>query len=180
LKPVSFYVKLSQSSDAEEIIIMKIKQYVIVFIIVAFVILLSPAGLCQTNTTSTQSAGLSQQSGMTGGELRRYIDISSPWSGGYIHEDLTVIGRASITDSFTMNNLSPGSDVDYWKKAYDDFDIGFGPSPFPEIIPPAKAGSQAVSGADSKPAAAVAGAKVEVEAESESNIRTGFRWLDLF
>ncbi len=127
---------------------------------------------------TTQEIGLTQQSGTTGGELRRLIDISSPWSGGYIHEDLTVIGRASITDSFTMNNLSPGSDSDYWKKAYDDFDIGFGSTPFQEAIPPAKVGSEAISGSANKPAAAVAGASVT--AEPEADIRVGFRWLDLF
>jgi hypothetical protein len=128
----------------------------------------------------TQDVGLTQHSSTTGGELRRLIDISSPWSGGYIHEDLTVIGRASITDSFTMNNLSPGSDSDYWKKAYDDFDIGFGSTPYQEAIPPAKVGSEAVSGSANKPAAAVAGTSVVTEAENEINIRSGFRWLDLF
>lgn len=148
------------------------RKFLAVLGIVVFMLVL-PA---QAGTT--QEIGLTQQSGTTGGELRRLIDISSPWSGGYIHEDLTVIGRASITDSFTMNNLSPGSNSDYWKKAYDDFDIGFGSTPYQEAIPPAKVGSEAISGSAYKPAAAVAGASVT--AEPEADIRVGFRWLDLF
>jgi len=127
-----------------------------------------------------QVAGLSQQSSTTGGELRRLIDISSPLSGGYLYEDMTVIGSASVTESFTMNNLKPGSEADYWKKAYDDFRIGFDPNPdiFPKAASPAS--PTPVSGSVSKPAAAVAGTSVVTEAENETNIRSGFRWLDLF
>lgn len=45
----------------------------------------------------------------TGGTLKRYIDISSPWSHGYLHEDMSVIGTATIEESFQMDNLAPGS-----------------------------------------------------------------------
>jgi len=45
----------------------------------------------------------------TGGTLKRYIDISSPWSHGYLHEDMSVIGTATIGESFSMENLAPGS-----------------------------------------------------------------------
>jgi hypothetical protein len=127
-----------------------------------------------------QVAGLSQHSSTTGGELRRHIDISSPWSGGYLYEDMTVIGSASVTESFTMDNLGPGAESDYWKKAYDDFGIGFDVKP--NIIPKAASPTNPapVSGSVSKPAAAVAGTSVVTEAEDETNIRAGFRWLDLF
>ncbi|MBM4236611.1 MAG: hypothetical protein FJ152_09115 [Firmicutes bacterium] len=158
---------------------MKIRPFVLVFIIALSMILFSSAGLCNGGVT-TQSAGLSQLSGTTGGELRRYIDISSPWSGGYLFEDMTVVGSASVTESFTMNNLGPGSEANYWEKAYDDFGIGFDPNP--DIFP--KAASQVspppASGSASKPAAAVAGTSVIVKAEGDADIRVGFRWLDLF
>lgn len=45
----------------------------------------------------------------TGGTLKRYIDISSPWSHGYLYEDMSVTGEARIEESFNMDNLSPGT-----------------------------------------------------------------------
>ena len=38
-----------------------------------------------------------------------HVDISSPWSGGYIYENFTAVGRVEINDSFSMNNLGPGT-----------------------------------------------------------------------
>jgi hypothetical protein len=121
-----------------------------------------------------------QQSGTTGGELRRHIDISSPWSAGYIYEDLTVIGKAMVTDSFTMNNMSPGADVDYWDSPFDDFGFDANPAPAQQEKSAAGSSTTTVTGSGEKPAAAVAGVNVEVEAESENDVRKGFRWLDLF
>jgi len=150
------------------------RKFLAVLGIVVFMLVL-PA---QAGTT--QEIGLTQQSGTIGGELRRLIDISSPWSGGYLFEDMTVVGSARVTESFTMNNLGPGSEADHWKKAYDDFGIGFNPNPdiFPKAASPASPAS--VSGSVSKPAAAVAGTSVVAEAEDEADIRAGFRWMDLF
>ncbi len=48
---------------------------------------------------------------VSGGKLSRYIDISSPWSHGYLHEDMSVIGEAKVEESFSMDNLSPGSEA---------------------------------------------------------------------
>ncbi len=45
----------------------------------------------------------------TGGVLKRYIDMSSPWSHGYLHEDMSVIGSATVEESFSMDNLAPGT-----------------------------------------------------------------------
>jgi len=145
-----------------------------------FALLMPQAGFCQTDATFTQSYGLYQQSGTTGGELRRYINISSPRSGGYLFEDMTVIGSASVTESFTMDNLGPGSEADFRKRAYDDFGIGFDVNPdiFPNVSTPVS--PVLVSGSVSKPVAAVAGVSVMAESEGEANIRAGFRWLDLF
>ncbi|MGM0653667.1 MAG: hypothetical protein ACQES4_12950, partial [Bacillota bacterium] len=51
----------------------------------------------------------------TGGTLRRYIDISSPWSHGYLSENMSVIGEAKIEESFSMENLAPGiSPAETW------------------------------------------------------------------
>ncbi len=47
-------------------------------------------------------------SGVTG----RYIDVSSPKSGGYLNEEMTVVGMADIIERFSMNNLPAGSGVD--------------------------------------------------------------------
>ena len=156
------------------------QKMLFVFGIVLFMMVLSPAGILITGMVSAQDMGFTQQSGTTGGELRRHIDISSPWSGGYLYEDMTVIGSASVTESFTMNNLGPGAESDYWKKAYDDFGIGFDVNPniFPQSTEPAA--QVPVSGSVSKPASAVAGESVTIDPEEAGDIRAGFRWMDLF
>ncbi len=50
------------------------------------------------------------------GTTKRYIDISSPWSGAYVSEDMTVTGEAEIDESFAMDNLEPGEEAvpDWW------------------------------------------------------------------
>ncbi len=50
------------------------------------------------------------------GEVRRYIDISSPFSGGLVHEDMTVKGWVEIEEDFTMHNIAPGAEaeIDWW------------------------------------------------------------------
>lgn len=55
----------------------------------------------------------------TGGTLNRYIDISSPWSHGYLHEDMSVIGTATIEESFSMDNLDPATEfLSDWFKLF--------------------------------------------------------------
>ncbi len=51
------------------------------------------------------------------GTLKRYVDISSPWSHGYLHLDMSVVGKSDIKDAFAMNNLPAGKDVpkDWWR-----------------------------------------------------------------
>lgn len=44
----------------------------------------------------------------SGGELRRYISISSPFSYALVEEELEVIGRAEIYDTFYLHNLERG------------------------------------------------------------------------
>jgi len=45
------------------------------------------------------------------GTLKRFIDISSPWSHGYLMEDMSVTGRSDITEAFALHNLPAGVDV---------------------------------------------------------------------
>ncbi len=60
-------------------------------------------GVCFAN-----SSPMSQSTGTSQGTVKRHIDISSPWSGGYLYEELTVVGSAEITESFTMGKPGPG------------------------------------------------------------------------
>jgi len=50
------------------------------------------------------------------GTLRRYIDVSSPWSHAYLHEDMSVVGTSKISDAFEMKNIAAGADIlkDWW------------------------------------------------------------------
>ncbi len=50
------------------------------------------------------------------GTLKRYIDISSPFSHGYLHEDMSVVGKSDVKEVFGMVNLLAGADVpgDWW------------------------------------------------------------------
>ncbi len=52
---------------------------------------------------------IEQEASTTGGTTRRYIDISSQWSHGYVYEDMVVEGKAEIIETFSMDNLEPGS-----------------------------------------------------------------------
>ncbi len=52
---------------------------------------------------------MEQEAGTSGGTVRRHIDISSGWSGAYLHENMTVEGKAEIKESFSMSNLKAGS-----------------------------------------------------------------------
>jgi len=50
------------------------------------------------------------------GTLRRYIDISSPFNHGYLMEDMSVVGRSDVQETFSMQNLPSGGDIvgDWW------------------------------------------------------------------
>ena len=50
------------------------------------------------------------------GSHRRYIDISSPWSHGFLREDMTVVGMSEVYEAFSMDNLTAGDEVamDWW------------------------------------------------------------------
>lgn len=60
---------------------------------------------------------IDQLAATSGGIVKRYINISSPWTGAYLEEDMSVEGVAEIRDSFNMVNLDPGSDIipEFWE-----------------------------------------------------------------
>ncbi len=74
---------------------------------------------------SAYSFEINQGFSNSGGVVNRFIGISDPWSGGYLYEDLTVIGSASITDSFSMDNFGSGANGDIFDFGDDD-NLGFG------------------------------------------------------
>jgi hypothetical protein len=45
------------------------------------------------------------------GTLKRYIDISSPFSHAYLMEDMSVVGKSDVEEAFAMANLPAGVDV---------------------------------------------------------------------
>ena len=50
------------------------------------------------------------------GTVRRYIDVSSPFSHAYLYEDMEVVGIAEIEETFAMDNLEPGEEAvpEWW------------------------------------------------------------------
>ena len=45
------------------------------------------------------------------GEVKRFIDISSPFSHAYLMEDMSVVGKSDIEEAFNMTNIGPGADM---------------------------------------------------------------------
>ncbi|MDW7730713.1 MAG: hypothetical protein SCJ94_12060 [Bacillota bacterium] len=50
------------------------------------------------------------------GTVRRYIDLSSPFSHAYVMENMSVVGRSDISDVLSMMSILPGSEMpgDWW------------------------------------------------------------------
>ncbi len=71
------------------------------------------------NSFAGDETAIEQKAATSQGTVKRHADISSPWSGAYIYEDMKVVGKAEITDSFRMNNLKPGVEAD--KDWFDQF-----------------------------------------------------------
>jgi hypothetical protein len=55
---------------------------------------------------------IDQHAYTSSGVTKRYIDISSPESHGFLNEAMTVVGMADVRESFSMNNIPAGSGVD--------------------------------------------------------------------
>ncbi|GEM_PF-1165971 len=85
------------------------------FILVLTTAVFYPAGLLQQQFGSSsicyaKTFDMEQDVFTTGGTVKRHIDISNPWTGAYLYENLTVVGSAKITDSFSMGK-SMGSGI---------------------------------------------------------------------
>jgi hypothetical protein len=62
---------------------------------------------------------LDQYAYNTGGLTRRYISISSPWSQGFIKEDVQVVGSLVVRDTFMMDNREQGWDLQHgWRELF--------------------------------------------------------------
>jgi hypothetical protein len=121
----------------------KTLKLMVVLFVFLFVSALTPGWfpVTELSTGGTCSANgfvLDQDMSNSQGTVNRYIDISSPFSGAYLYENLTVVGRSEITDSFTMHNLPPGVDAD---TGFDLIDDIFGPLPENDPAPASTQGS---------------------------------------
>lgn len=108
------------------------KFYRVVLVIIAVLLVITaplPGFLPGVELTgkvcSAYSFEMEQGFSNSGGVVNRFIGISDPWSGGYLYEDLTVIGSASITDSFSMDNFGSGVNEDIFDFGADH-NLGFG------------------------------------------------------
>lgn len=72
--------------------------------------------LAQSNNNSTGFTGdffsINQKASTSSGEVKRYINMSSPWSGAYLYEDMHVTGRVAVEENFSMYNLYPAKMID--------------------------------------------------------------------
>ena len=70
-------------------------------------------------TKDNQGSGIEQTASTSQGTVKRHIDVSSPWSGAYVYEDMVVEGMAEIRDHFRMDNLRPGSEASPTEDFFD-------------------------------------------------------------
>ena len=55
---------------------------------------------------------MEQHARTSDGVLKRFIDISSPFSGAYLMEDFEVSGESDVQEAFNMTNIPPGVDIE--------------------------------------------------------------------
>ncbi len=53
-----------------------------------------------------------QKAGTEGGTTKRYIDMSNPWTGAYLHEDMKIEGKAEVKESFQMGSPDSGVNIE--------------------------------------------------------------------
>ncbi len=133
-----------------------------------------------------EEQGINQSASTSGGTVKRYIDISSPFSGAYLFEDMSVVGKATITESFTMDNMSPGSKAG---SGFDDWDIGpSGGSSKSAVEGDAESGSTKESSSTGSGSSTGSSSKVAAEEKTSPpkeavlgvSIVSHPSWLDLF
>ncbi len=82
---------------------------VVLFTALLFAFALNPPVLANDDLDLDSFFNLEQEAGTQEGVAKRHIDVSSPWSGAFLHENMVVEGKAEIKESFSMNNIKPGS-----------------------------------------------------------------------
>ncbi len=90
----------------------KYLKFAAMIMVVLMISAFLPAGfgyfeVLNVNIGYASSFWIEQDAATSGGTVQRHIDISSPWSGGYIYEDSTMVGRVEISESFSMSNIGP-------------------------------------------------------------------------
>jgi hypothetical protein len=129
---------------------------------------------------------MEQDSATSGGLVQRQIDVSSPASGAYLYENMTVVGFAEITETFTMGNIPPGSSG---SRMDDFFGTGSGnifntdqsesPAPLPALN-----SDSSITENSGMPGSAVLGATAESSLDPDDIVETGrlliAGWFDLF
>ncbi len=144
-----------------------------------------PAGFSQfeavkTNVGYANSFTMEQNAGTSGGTVKRQIDISSPWSGAYIYEDATIVGRIEIYDSFRMSNVGPGTKDFFGDDIFND-GADSNPGSGAEGNPVTKAGNNNKSDEKVNTGSVVnRNSNPEVEEILGISIVANPTWLDLF
>ena len=54
---------------------------------------------------------MTQTASTPSGKVDRYISISTPWSGSYLHEDMEFKGLVEVVESFNLVNIGAGVDT---------------------------------------------------------------------
>lgn len=60
---------------------------------------------------------IEQHAATSEGTLRRYIDISSPKSQAFLHEDMVVDGSSSVSEEFSLINHTRGNEL-FWHQLF--------------------------------------------------------------
>jgi hypothetical protein len=120
------------------------------------------------------SFGIGQAIINSGGTTKRYINISSPWSGAYIYENMQMVGKVEIIETFTMDNMAPGTK--------SDFDFDFRDNPGSGIAESSDIDTESNSKPEtkSKTVSAVKSSAVADPVYIIVDIRPVPRWSDLF
>lgn len=127
-----------------------------------------------TSACFANGFGIVQDIINSGGSVERFIDISSPWTGAYIYEDMQVVGRVEIVESFSMDNLPGGRD------RFFDFGFRDNPGSGSVISSDAEMKSNPGSDAKSKTVSAVKSSVLDDTAYIIVDNRSVPRWSDLF
>ncbi len=147
----------------------RVLPVMIIFFAISF---FYPAGLYQGqvlkgNICHAGSFLVGQVSGNQSGTIKRHINISSPWSGGYIYEDFHAVGKVEVRETFRMGKIGPGAE--------DLFDSESKGNPGPDTGGHTGSGTGNNPGSGTKNSPASQATEI-VELVASANLK----WRDLF